>query len=231
MAPPNKLPSLVGQTFTRLCVLREAERNKHGHRQWECLCVCGKTVIVLQNLLRSGATKSCGCLHREVTAAMMVTHGHARTNAHTAEYRTWRGMLARCEIRSATHFAAYGGKGVKVCVGWHTFEAFLADMGFRPSSSHSIDRMNNDRGYDCGRCDDCKARGATLNCRWATPEEQSRNRGVTKFVEHNGQHVTLVALAHEHAVSYHALYRRLSRGQALAKALAALTAKKEGVAA
>ena len=179
---------------------------------------------MLQALLRNGATKSCGCLHRDVASSANITHGHAKRDAHTPEYRTWKGMLSRCEIQTATHYPAYGGKGINVCAGWHDFASFFADMGPKVTSAHSIDRKDNDRGYDCGRCLDCLARGATANCRWATAAEQSRNRGNSVIVEHEGRRRPLVDLARENGVSYGALYKRIERGQSLGVALAALCA-------
>ena len=73
-------------------------------------------------------------------------------------------MKVRCDNPNATGYANYGGRGIKVCDRWRTsFAAFLADMGPKPSPKHSIDRIDNDRGYERG------------NCRWATPKEQRRN--------------------------------------------------------
>lgn len=142
-------------------------------------CDCGTEKQVRLCNLRSGRTTSCGCLQRELAAARATTHGE-RTRANRAseraEYGIWIGMKNRCENQSHRSYHRYGGRGIRVCAGWTvSFERFLVDMGRRPSAGHSIDRRDNERGYDCGRCKDCVSRQAEPNCRWATRTEQARN--------------------------------------------------------
>ncbi len=103
----------------------------------------------------------------------------------TAEYRTWSGAKSRC---SDITYMNYGGRGIRMCQRWLlSFESFLADMGPRPAGTHgarpeySIDRIDNERGYSCGTCADCVARGELPNCRWATITQQIRNRRVVKL--------------------------------------------------
>lgn len=83
--------------------------------------------------------------------------------SRTPEYRVWLGMLNRCRNPRDSAFHKYGAKGVSVCQRWHSFEAFIADMGLRPSDDHSIDRIDGSKDY------------APDNCRWATREEQQNN--------------------------------------------------------
>jgi hypothetical protein len=83
----------------------------------------------------------------------------------TPEYRAWRNMLTRCANPRASNWKYYGGRGIKVCERWQDFLNFVLDMGRRPSSEHSIDRWpNQDGNYEPG------------NCRWATRDEQTRNK-------------------------------------------------------
>lgn len=82
-------------------------------------------------------------------------------------YWTWEGMRKRCNQKSAHDYPRYGGRGVTVCPEWKTFWKFLEDMGEKPSASHSLDRIDNSKGY------------SKDNCRWATKKQQQDNRRIT----------------------------------------------------
>lgn len=207
----NRIPSIAGQRFGRLVVLREVEKNKHGTRQWVCHCDCGSPDrVYLQDLLRRGTTKSCGCLHSEVVRAA-VKHGHARRNAHSVELMAWRNMQNRCYRKETHNFDSYGGRGIVVCARWlgrDGFVRFLADVGMRPSPRHSIDRYPNTNGnYEPG------------NVRWATLRQQAQNKRDTTLVEVNGRSVPLIALTRTVGVSYWRTYSRLRRGWSLLDAV------------
>ena len=76
------------------------------------------------------------------------------------------GMRSRCYNPKSAGYKNYGGRGIAVCDQWRDdFKTFLSDVGYKPSSSHSLDRINNDGNYE------------PSNCKWPTPQEQVRNRG------------------------------------------------------
>jgi hypothetical protein len=106
-------------------------------------------------------------------------------------------MKMRCYSRGATRYAEWGGRGIRVCHRWLTFENFLADMGERPSSSHSIDRIDPDGNYELG------------NCRWATRSEQQRNRRDSVKLTALGRTMTLYDWADETGISAKTLYSRV----------------------
>lgn len=169
--------SLIGQKFGRLLVLELSHVDKNRKSYWKCACECNNTniIIVLGSKLLSGHTKSCGCLRIEKTVARSTSHGMA----HTSEYKIWCRMIQRCTNPNNPSFADYGGRGILVCREWLNFESFFSDMGTRPSNRHSIERIDNSKGY------------CLENCKWALPQEQARNKRNNNFIEFMG--LSLVA--------------------------------------
>lgn len=149
-----KIKNLKGQSFGRLTVIEEAGRDKWKQVLWRCLCVCGKTTIVVGGNLRSGTTKSCGCFNKD----QLTTHGMYGSSTHSA----WESMKARCGNPNNANYKNYGGRGIKVCEKWHKFESFFEDMGKKPNGL-TLERRDNEQGY------------SKENCKWATYIEQSRN--------------------------------------------------------
>jgi hypothetical protein len=100
---------------------------------------------------------------------MKMIHGEARDGRRTPEYETWLGIRRRCSNPNNKDWPQYGGAGVTVSPEWDDYEAFLRDMGRKPSPLHSIERIDGAKGYQAG------------NCRWATAAEQALNRRSTKL--------------------------------------------------
>lgn len=89
---------------------------------------------------------------------------HGMTNL--PEYKIWKSIKSRCRKPNSQVYYRYGGRGIDVCDRWYkSFTAFYKDMGARPSSELSIDRINNQGNYE------------PSNCRWATHGQQMTNRG------------------------------------------------------
>lgn len=192
MGRPRILILSPGQRFGRLVVIDQPGVNN----DWRCRCDCGAVRVVPAKSLMRGVTQSCGCLRREMTARKNTVHGMCGT----AEYWTWRGMVGRCHNPREPSFHNYGGRGIQVCEEWrHDFQAFFADMGPKPSPSHSIDRIDNEKGYRPG------------NCRWTTNTVQMNNTRHNRRIAFRGETLTIAQWACRCALPYDVLLARLGR--------------------
>lgn len=211
----RRIRDLTGQEFGRLVALAPAGA-KNGVMRWYCRRSCPEqTVCVVSRLnLQSGHTRSCGCLRREPTRRR--THGLSRTPTYECRVR----MVQRCVNPRNPDYARYGASGIHVCDRWRrSFEAFLSDMGARPSGGHTVDRIVGARGYDCGGRPDCRARGVPPNCRWATRKERNRNKSNVPPYDFRGETKTLPELAERFDMPRRLVYQRLRHGRELERAL------------
>lgn len=200
--------SLVGLRSGRLTVIRIGE--VHGYKaKWLCRCECGNTALVWSYSLRSGRTKSCGCLKDELSAERSLVHGHTGRGTRSSEYNSWDGMNQRCHNTKNPSYRKYGGRGIRVCARWRaSFANFIADMGRKPSPQHSIDRIDNDGNYEPG------------NCRWATLSQQNSNMQRSKgALVYKGECGTFQYWAAKLGVTPSALCRRLNAGWSLERTL------------
>ena len=157
MVKNNPLHKLIGKTFSRWTILEEEIEHispkGRKYKKVRCMCECGNIRNVRLDILRSGGSKSCGCVR-------INKHGKYKS----AEYAAWISMNQRCNNPKNRYYYNYGGRGISVCERWTaSFESFYSDMGDRPTRYHSIERIDNECGYD------------PTNCKWATRTEQQHN--------------------------------------------------------
>ena len=156
--------NLVGQNFGKLLVLSKGNTTSDRHRQWNCICDCGNKTCVTSQKLKSGHTKSCGCLKFERFKGIgsYFKHGHSKKSNRSGIYLSWRSMINRCSNPKHPHYHDYADRGISICDRWkHNFMSFLEDMGDRPKGL-TLHRIDNNLGY------------YKENCKWATHKEQNQ---------------------------------------------------------
>lgn len=186
----GKFIPMIGQKFHRLVVLSDAPKTHDGRRRYNCLCDCGKRCVTLGYLLRAGETRSCGCYLRE-----RITK-HGLHNSST--WKSWNHMQQRCENPKNDNFPRYGGRGITRCKRWREFTNFLADMGLKPSPKHSLERIDNTKGY------------SPENCRWATHAEQMSNTSWNRKLTLNGKTQTVAQWERELGFTKSTIYSRIN---------------------
>jgi hypothetical protein len=199
---------VIGREFGRLTVIDRAQSSRHGHPCWLCRCRCGVEKVVRQQGLMDGTSQSCGCLGRERRAEKCTTHGHARRNNWTPEFRAWRSAINRCCNPNDKNWHNYGGRGITICERWRcSFQAFFEDVGAKPSPGLQIDRIDNDGHYEPG------------NVRWTTPQQNTANSRRARLIEHDGKRLTMREWSRVTGIGLGTIRNRLTKEWSVADTL------------
>jgi hypothetical protein len=200
------LLDLTGEKYNRLTVICRAPRVADKTR-WSCRCDCGKIVEVHTMHLRSGHTKSCGCIPRRNSDRVLNAEGKL---VRPDGFWSWKAIQKRCYDENDPSYANYGGRGIKMCDRWRGprgLAQFLADMGPRPSPKHSVGRKDGNMDY------------TPDNCRWETPIQQGEKKRNSNMLTHAGKTQHITAWTRELGLRAGSLRLRLNRGWSVHKAL------------
>lgn len=206
---------ISGQKFGMLTAVRIVGTTKDGHLLWEFKCDCGSVIARAAGSVKNGSIRTCGCQRQKLNAESKTTHGLSRT----PEYQAWKNMLARCYDPASNSYADYGGRGITVCDRWRdSVEAFIEDMGPRPSSRHTIERRENHEPY------------SPENCVWAERLTQANNKRNNRRIEFDGVTRTLAEWGRVTGLGHAAIQARLSRGWTVEQALTLPSSSRRPVA-
>ena len=188
--------TIIGKKFGKLVAIELLPWKRGKLYVYLCLCNCGVFTSAVGVRLTTRKKKSCGCLTGHPETKNRLTHGMSKS----AEYKIWEGIMSRCYNHKVAHFKNYGGRGITVHERYHSFINFYNDVGPRPTSKHTIDRIDNNRGYEPG------------NLRWATRQEQGLNKRNIRLITIRGQTKPLIVWAEENGICSRTLYSRLNAG-------------------
>ena len=197
---------LTGQKFGRLTVIGIADPETKGEHKWVCRCSCPEhNIVCVRGInLRSGNTRSCGCLAHETCVKRgydSAKHGMTDTHIHNV----WDCMKDRCFNPKKDGFQRYGGRGISVCDEWlgeHGFENFYqwaVTHGY--DETLQIDRIDNDGNY----CPE--------NCRWVPAKINMRNRSVNHFIETPWGRMTIAEYVERIDGDYNLVYAQIMKGR------------------
>lgn len=201
---------LTGQNFGLLTAIRPSEYGRYIRTKWLCLCECGKEISVRMDRLRSGNTKSCGCLHKECAqkqGKLNRSHGYCGTKT----YHIWNSLRQRCNNKNHPSYGDYGGRGITVCDRWNiskggSFENFLLDMGECPEGCE-LGKINNDDGY------------YKENCRWTTKKINARNKRNNHLLKYDNRELCFAEWEEITGIKQSIISKRIKRGWSIEKAL------------
>lgn len=190
--------NLIGNKFGDLIVIDRVKSSLRESR-WLCKCICGNTALIATSKLKRGQKYCRECFDKK--------RGKHRLSG-TMEYKAWARIIQRCSISPKNPSKQYyTDRGITVCKEWRLFDNFIKDIGFAPTKKHTVDRIDNNKGYE------------PSNCKWATMKEQSRNKRSNKIIEFNGQKKCLVEWCELYGLEKRTLCGRLLKGWDIEKAI------------
>lgn len=204
----TKEDNLLGNRYGNLTVLEKSKGIRHPNGKvstaWLCRCDCGRKVVVESQSLKSGNTKSCGCLRRKIYSEKFTKHGMSSTRI----YGIWAGIVNRCTNENCDSHGIYIKRGITICEEWRKspekFIEWSMENGY--SDGLTIDRIDNNKGY------------SPDNCRWVDTYIQANNKRNNKRIFYNGETKSLAEWCRELDIPYSRTQLRLARGWSVEEA-------------
>ena len=202
----HRLKMSLNKMENRLTYIEPSDKKSNSGKKYawyECKCEKKTKKEIIIDAVKSGNTKSCGCLKKPKP---IIKHN----KCYTGEYRSHQNMKSRCYRTTDKYYKDYGGRGIIVCERWlgkKGFENFYKDMGPKPSPKHTLERIKIELNYE------------PSNCKWATTKEQNRNRTDTHRLEYNGQNYCIGEWAERLGLPPYIIYSRIKSGWSSEKAL------------
>ena len=170
-----KMRDLTGMRFGRLVAICPSGTTRWKNIKWRCLCDCGNETTVASGKLIRGTTQSCGCYSHELHVKQLEKHGFT-TGGKPRTFIIWCGMKSRCYYPKSINYPAYGGRGIRICEEWLTFENFhrwAISNGYQDDLT--IDRIDNDSDY----CPE--------NCHWIPSKENRKKQRRARYFSIKGE--------------------------------------------
>lgn len=185
-----KTKVVIGNKYGKLTPIEVIGKNKNGLLLYNCLCDCGNIKVVGSRYLTEGKITSCGCARKK-----------SKGKSNSITYKSWISAKQRCLNPNNHNYKNYGRRGIKMCEKWiNSFVAFLEDMGERPSSNHTLDRIDNNGNYE------------KSNCRWATKREQSNNTRTNRLIKINDKEITVSEFSRKYGINISNVFYELKKG-------------------
>ena len=200
----KKFNDLTNKKFGRLTAINNVY-SKNGNMQWLCKCDCGNIIIVDNQSLKRGITKSCGCLAKEIATITHTKHNMSKTRLNSV----WDSMKQRCNNPNNSQYRNYGARGIKVCEKWNdkqngfiNFYNWAMANGYDENAKFqqcTLDRIDNNGNYEPN------------NCRWITIKEQSNNRRTNHYITYNNKTHTIAEWSEILNINRYTLYDRINK--------------------
>lgn len=203
-------PLVKGQRYGKLIALQSSGE---GYEKWDFQCDCGVIKMLRRSDVRSGKTTSCGCFRKEHFSRLYKGKGKHGIFWRTPTGQSWSAMIQRCYNKKCASYSAYGAIGITVCESLRASVLNLVDLIGEKPKDLSIDRIDNLDGYHCGKCSECFEKSWKMNVRWATDEQQQRNKSNNRLFTINGETKCVMEWAELYGINRDTMWWRVKNGK------------------